>query len=72
MAIAFVRACQLSPPLLTSAPIFLSLGLHYYQLDISHHKHDAKLKLNLDKEDNDGGGSKTASGGAAGGGGDGK
>jgi len=45
---------------------------HYYQLDISHHKHDAKLKLNLDKEDNDGGESKTPCGGAADGGGDGK
>jgi len=34
------------------------------QLDISHHKHGANLKLDLDKDDN-GEGSKPASGGEA-------
>jgi hypothetical protein len=47
------------PPLtLNCYPIFCN------QLDISHHKHGANLKLDLDKDDN-GEGSKPASGGEA-------
>ena len=48
----------------TSDSQLLSNFFKLDQLDISHHKHGANLKLDLDKDDN-GEGSKPASGGEA-------